>query len=453
MSLQATARLWMLAFLISQVGPGPIAKGQNSQVQGVSVDLASPSSLGRYFDPVQGVSAAEIVTRALAANGELQAVRLDIERARGRLQQAGLRPNPTLDYEQKTGNLTGSKGENETKIGISLPIELGQQGRRIDLAQIELEAAEAEVAERERQLIGEVLRAYADALIALRELEIVEGLTEIDLQTVKFVQIRVNEGESAPLELSLLQVEVDRLRSRRVLIEGRLQALLLNLKSLIGLAPAEPLRLRETLVTNRGFNQPSTIDAAAEIALRSRPDLKLAVLNQEVAAAGLRLVKAQARPGLSAFAHYSVVRSEFDFSPTGSLPQRDRLLTFGVSVGLPVFNRNQGAKAEAAVAIRQAQQRRDYLEQVIRYEIAGSYARFNATDQAILTIQHGVISRAMQNVNTLRAAYQLGQFTITELLAEQRRLLDVERDYTEALAERYRAMVQIQIVLGASNLR
>jgi cobalt-zinc-cadmium efflux system outer membrane protein len=231
------------------------------------------------------------------------------------------------------------------------------------------------------------------------------------------------------------------------------QALFLTLKSLTGMSPVEPLRLRESLETDRGFVQPSTVDAAVTIALRTRPDLQMAILNQEVAAAGLRLVKAQARPGLSAFAQFSIVRSDLELASNNTLPQRDRLLTFGVNVGLPVFNRNQGAKAEASVAIRQAQQRREYLDQVIRYEVAGAYARFSATDEAILTIQQGVISRAMQNVNTMRAAYQLGQFTITELLAEQRRLLDVERDYTEALAERYRAMVQIQIALGASNLR
>ena len=61
------------------------------------------------------------------------------------------------------------------------------------------------------------------------------------------VQARVNEGESAPIELNLLRVEVERLRSRRALVEGRLQATLLRLKALAGMPAAEPLRLREEL--------------------------------------------------------------------------------------------------------------------------------------------------------------------------------------------------------------
>jgi cobalt-zinc-cadmium efflux system outer membrane protein len=155
---------------------------------------------------------------------------------------------PSLDMEQMMGGLTGSAGERETSIGVSLPLEVGgQRRRRIDVAQAQLEATEAEVAERERRLAAEVFVAYAEALSALRDLKITEGINEIDLQTARFVQARVNEGESAPIELSLLQVEVDRLKSRRVLVEGRLQASLLRLKNLAGIPFNEPLRLREDL--------------------------------------------------------------------------------------------------------------------------------------------------------------------------------------------------------------
>jgi outer membrane protein, heavy metal efflux system len=157
------------------------------------------SAMRLYYDPAQGASSADLVRRALASNGELAAARLDIERARARLGQAGLRPNPTLDFEQTTGRLTGSPGESETSVGVSLPIELGgQRRRRVELARVELEAAEAEFADRERRLAAEVLGLYAEALAALRELEITEGLTDLDLKTVVVVQARVNEGESAP---------------------------------------------------------------------------------------------------------------------------------------------------------------------------------------------------------------------------------------------------------------
>lgn len=407
-----------------------------------------------YFDPLQGSSSIDLVRRALASNGELAAARLDIERARARLRQAGLRPNPTLDFEQTTGRFTGATGETERSIGVAVPIELGgKRRRRTQLAQAQLEASEAEVADRERTLSAEVRANYAEALAALRELEITENLNNLDLQTTRFVQARVNEGETAPIELSLLRVEVDRLRSRRALVEGRLKAGLLRLKSLAGIPPGEPLRLREDLATPVLPPPPASIEAAMDIALRVRPDLKLARLNEEVAQAGLRLARSESVPNVTAFSKYTVVREVFDDTPVGELVDRDKLLTFGVSLDIPVFNRNQGAKAEFAAAISQARTRREFLESVVRSEVQSAYARYEAAQAAVSTFEQGVIARSNDNIRVIRSAYELGQFSITDLINEQRRLVDSQRDFTEALTEQYRALADLQTALGIPTNR
>jgi cobalt-zinc-cadmium efflux system outer membrane protein len=455
----AAALLVSFSFLVTNLAI--VAQAQSKQDDLVVLARSSNSStppessksngtIERYFDPMQGASSNDLVKRALTSNLELAAARLEISRARARLRQAGLRPNPSMDVEQTTGRFTGSAGERETSIGVSLPLEIaGQRRRRIDLAQAELEATEAEVAERERQLAVAVLSAYAEALAALRELEITEGLNEIDLQTARFVQARVNEGESAPIELSLLQVEVDRLKSRRALVEGRLQATLLKLKSLVGIAFNEPLRLREDLSTSQAqWPRPASLDAAIEIALRTRPDLKLARLNLEVARAGFSLARSQGAPAVVASTKYIQNRSVFNETPVGAISDRDKLLTFGVSIGLPIFNRNQGTKAEAALAITQAEQRREFLESVVRSEVASAYARVDAVQKALITFDQGVIARSNDNIRAIRAAYQIGEFKITDLLAEQRRLLDSQRDFTETLTERYRALADLQSAMG-----
>lgn len=407
------------------------------------------SARSRYFDPVQGTSSEDLVRRALASNGELAAVRIEIEKARARVRQAGLRPNPTLDVEQTTGRFTGSAGERETSIGVALPLELGgKRGRRIDLARAELEAVDAEVADRERRLTSEVRHNYAEALAALRELDTMENLNRLDLQTTRFVQARVNEGESPPLELNLLMVEVDRLRSRRALVEGRLNASLLRLQSIAGIPPGEPIRLREDLTAPSLPGPPASLDASIEIALRSRPDLRLARLNEEVAEAGLKLARSLSAPEVTAFTRFTLSRSTFDDTPVGVLRDRDKLLTVGLSVGLPVFNRNQGGKAEAVAAISQARTRREFLETVVRAEVRSAYLRYAAAQSAVATFEQGVIARSNANINVIRAAYELGEFRISELINEQRRLLDSEREFTEALTEQYRALADLEAALG-----
>lgn len=426
-----------------------VSSGRTSAVTEPLASTLTPM-LARYFDPVQGASSNDLVRRALASNAELAAARLDIERARARLSQAGLRPNPTLDFEQTTGRFTGAAGEGEVSVGLAVPLELGGKSRRrIELARAEFEAAGAEVADRERRLANDVRALYAEALASIRELGTLEELNNIDLQTTRFIQARVNEGETAPIELNQLRVEVERLRSRRALVEGRLQASLLKLKSLTGVPANELVRLREDIASPGLAPPPTSLEAAIDIALRSRPDLKLARLNVEVAQAGLRLARSYAVPDVTAFTKYSQGRSVFDDTPVGVLTDRDKLVTFGVSVGIPIFNRNQGAKAEATAAITQAERRLEFVEAIVRSEVQSAFARYEAARVAVSTFEQGVIPRSTENIRTIRAAYQIGAFSITDLLVEQRRLVDAQREFTEALAEQYRALADIQAAIGA----
>lgn len=411
------------------------------------------SVLPKYYDSQDGLTPAELIERALQANGELVAVRVEIDKARARLQQARLRPNPTLEIEQSNGRLVGNAGDGEFSIGASLPLELyGRRRSRIELAEIEIRAREAEIANFERRVTGEVLTNYAEALAALREIEVLENILELDLQTTRFVQIRVNEGDTAPLELNLLVVEVERLRSKRELAEGRLQSALTKLKLLINSPFDAPLLLREQISTAVLPQLPLTVETAVDVALRTRPDIQLAQIEEDLATAGLRLIRANSKADFTAYTRYSQERSVVDL-PNGAFPQRDRSLTFGVTIGLPVFNRNQGAKTEAQLAIKQAQARREFAEKVVRSEVVGAFQKYEAARSSLMILENSVLPRSEQNLVVFRRVYEIGQIKITDLIAEQRRLLDANRDLTEALTERYRAQAELLVALGTVSFK
>lgn len=245
---------------------------------------------GTYLDQQGGETAESLVARALASNGDLIAARRNVERARSRLLQAGLRPNPIISFEQATGRLTGSAGDRTTQVEFAYPFELGgKRARRIQLAEADSAAAEADIANRERLLAGDVMNAYADALAALRELEIMENTAAIDATTTRLTAARVAEGDAAPLEVRLLGVEVQRQQARRTLAEGRLQSALVRLKSLVGSQLDAALRFRNKLggtdkslgsapmsLMMRGTPLPASLEQAISIALETRPDLQLA---------------------------------------------------------------------------------------------------------------------------------------------------------------------------------
>lgn len=406
------------------------------------------SVVRNYHSQAEGLSLAEIVKQAFENNGEIKIARLEIGKAQARLLQAQLRPNPNLEFEQSTGRLVNSPGEHEVSLGVSIPLEVyGQRNRRIDLAKAEITLKEAEVAAKQREIAGQVFETYADALAALREVQVLEELLDLDARTVQFVQIRVNEGESAPLELNLLQTEVERLRSRRQLTEGKLQAAITKLKFYAGVPYEQPLKLTEDISAATFPLLPTSIETSVAVGLKNRPEIRLAELDEQLASAGLRLIRSQSRPDISATARYTQGRALLD-DPRGEFFQRDRSLTFGISIGLPVFNRNQGAKAEAAIAIRQAQERRAFSEQIVKNEIITAFQRIEAARRALMTLETAVLPRSRENIETIQKVYEIGELKITDLIAEQRRLLEANRDLTETMTERYRAQADLFIALG-----
>lgn len=406
------------------------------------------SVLANYHSQDDGVPLAEIVKRAFGNNGDIKIARLEVDKARARLRQAGVRPNPTLEVEQSTGSLVGSSGERELSVGVSVPLDVyGQRRRRIDLAQAEITLREAEVAARQRELASQIFVNYAEALAALKELSIVEELLGLDTEAVLFVQIRVNEGESSPLELNLLQTEVERLRARRLLVEGKLQAAISKLKFYAGVPFEQPFRLREELSAASLPLLPATLETSVSVGLRNRPEIRLAELEEQLASAGLRLIRSQSKPDLTAYSRYTQGRAGID-DPRGPFFQNDRSLTFGVSIGLPIFDRKQGDKAEAEIAIRQAQERRTFAEQVVKNEIVTAFQRIEAAKRAITILDSAVLPRARENIATIRRVYEIGELKITDLISEQRKLLEASRDLTETLTERYRAQADLFIALG-----
>lgn len=410
------------------------------------------SVLPKYYSPQDGISVQELIERGLRSNQELAATRLEIEKAKARLLQAGLRPNPTLDLEGMSGAAVGNSGDRNFSIGANLPIEIyGKRQSRVNYAKLEVELSEAVVRNKERLLGANILMIYAQTLGALREIESLEKILELQLQTTKYVQINVNEGETAPLELNLLQAEVERLRSRREIAEGKLNSFLTQIKLLAGIPFEEALRIREQISDAGLPTIPKEQETAIESALRNRPDIFLIKAEENLANAGLQLVQANSKPTLNAYLKYSQGSSNVDL-PNGVFPQKDRSLTFGVVIGIPSFNRNQGAKAEAEIFIKQTRERREFAEKVVRSEVLAAYQLYNSTNRAVLTLESSAIPRSMSNVNVFRQVYEIGEIKITDLIAEQRRFLDVNRDLTDALVEKYRAQAELHVALGADFL-
>src|SRR5262245_17345537 len=89
--------LTAVIYLIITAGGGLAQSvSMSSGPEHTSANAGQGSAYARLIDPANGMTADDLVRYALEHNGELQAARKIIAEARGRLRQAGLKPNPIL---------------------------------------------------------------------------------------------------------------------------------------------------------------------------------------------------------------------------------------------------------------------------------------------------------------------------------------------------------------------
>jgi len=431
----------LAVFLASAVTPEASARVSVPSLPQVAA--LSPPSAGLSDDTLfatgTGLTPADLVGRVLRGNQDLAAARLEIERARGRLQQAELYPNPTIevDYSRGLGQ------QREDAVSVSLPAPLfGRRSTAIAAARAALALAQSAVRERERQIAAAVLGAHAELLGAARSLEVSDELIRVNEDLRRLVAARVQEQDAPALDLRLLDVEIQRLRAKRILARANMQAQEYALRVLLGLG-SETLTLRSDPPLPEIPAGVASIGAVVALALEHRPDLRSARAAEQLAAAQLRRTQAEARPEIGLFGRYSSKTATSVLSGDA-----EQLIGGGISVSLPIFNRNQGAIAEAETAVRQASLQREALERTVRSEVAGAVVRLKAARQALAIYEHDVNAASQANLKTLREAYEIGAVPLSDLLNEQRRIIEATTDFTAASAEAYRAAADLQLATG-----
>lgn len=413
-----------------------------------TVDLlsASSSAVARYADPQAGVTIDQAVAYALEHNGELLAARKEIDAASGLVKQASLRANPKLDASvSKT--ITGT--DNNATVNGMLPLELGgRRPARIRVAERELEMRRQDVANRERLLAADVRAKFGEALAAIFKLGFDEDLIATSQRGYNLVAARVTEGGTAPLEQNMVLVELNRLRSMRETAEGKTQIEMLELRNLMGLAVEEPLRLRgdfDGLVTPL-----STLAEATELALSNRPDLKLAKAAESFAEARIEQARAGGRLDASVIAGYQRMDSSYPLNGINDAGQLSPIrstfhyFTVGMSLDLPVRNKNQGAIEAAVAETEAAKRRREFLELTVRREVASAYAQYNSASRGAEIFRVGVKDQANANLDVVRQTYELGSKTLIDYLGEQRRFIDLQNGYIDALLDTFKARVEVE---------
>ncbi len=305
-----------------------------------------------------GVGVNDLVRLAIENNRELAALRQRLPEARGLRRQAESRPIPTLELSGTTGRPLGTVGEEQYSASYNYTIETGdKRSRRIEVADLGIALVQAEFEERSREIAYDLAVLYAGATAQQRKLERLDHLINLNRETLRLTEARIKEGDAAPLEQELLSVDMSRTEAERLSAAGQLEAILIELKQLAGIASSESLTLSTAPVV-----MPQTdLQVLQERAAKDRPDLRIARLAEQRSGSEARLTIAQGAPDVGLTANYARQYSRFDDQfglTTSGLPtqlrDRDDVLTFGVQIPIGTRKRNQGnveaASARAAAA-------------------------------------------------------------------------------------------------------
>lgn len=406
---------------------------------------------GQVTATAREVTIDEVVVRAVADNPDIRAARAEVDAAVGRVQQAGLRPNPELDL----GGQKALGPDNNLSVAVRLPLDLNdRKGGRVAVAEQELALKRMQLADRERRLRAEVRMKAGELLAARRNLQIADDLLDANRRAFSIVGNRVREGATPAIDENLQLVEVNRLEASRHVLASRVEVTTLQLKLLAGMAADAPLSLRGDLTTSA---PPLDRVEAVRRALTSRPDL--AGARADVAMAHAMIRKEQAEGRWDASVNVGYMRQDFGFGLNGTTssgqmrPIQDTFHYFGggVTVMLPVRNRNQGNIAAAEAGARAAERRVEFATLTVQQEVEAAFTQFDAAARSQQIYGQGVRDVARRNLDVVRQSYELGRGSLLDVIAEQRRFIDVETGYTEVLKQLYDAAVEIERAVGSTE--
>jgi cobalt-zinc-cadmium efflux system outer membrane protein len=422
-----------------------VACTTSTQAQNPRPPQTAPQELPKSADYLSssGASLEDLLTRMLANNLDLQAARQRLAQAEARLRQAALRPNPTIDYQLLTDRFTGNNGEREAEFTVNQPFDFGRKRNlRLEAARAEMERIRFEIAALERDKINEMEMVIGQALQETAQLFASERIYELDEAFRSATELRVKVGDASRYEMNQTEAELLRLQAEMMRSASKLAALIRQIKTLAGLPVDAELKLRDEFSDFKevrfGFAE------ALQMALEWRPDLQVARQAEREAAAKIRLASSGNIPDFGAIFGY---KRSFTVSPA-PMPSADWQVKAGVSVTLPLFNRNQGLLQEETAALSEARLHRESLEQVIRRDVGTAIQHLEQAARNLKLHEERILPLAQENVKMARLGFDMGELRLLDYLNEQRKLSEAESSYVQARAERFQAGIEFERAIG-----
>ena len=411
--------------------------GMCGQARGQDATLPSPLRLQ------------DAIRTALARNPGIKAALSQVDVAEGTRLDASKRLNPAFTFNLENWRAFSPNRSpffQEEDITTRVDYEIETSGRRrvrTEVAAMEVQAARAAVEDSRRLLTLDVQRAYFRAALAQTNLNVArEILGEIDhiiqLNQTRFASGEISGGELKRVELERLRFLEDVLSAQLDLRNGKSELLALldfaDLSQDFELGDALPVEA----VPSGGLPGVPAMASMSELqekAYRQRPDLETLLREEQRADTETALQRAIRSPNVTLGGGYKRA------GPFNSV-------TFGLTVPMKVFNRNEGGVARAEAGLSAARYRTASVRTTLRLDVQKAYNAVQVNEERIRYIERQYLMRSEESRRIATASYRLGEANLIDLLDAERVFRETRRIYNQALYDYRVSLYELGAAVG-----
>ncbi|MDO8730601.1 MAG: TolC family protein [Candidatus Omnitrophota bacterium] len=399
--------------------------------QGRPEDLEAAEAVRRML--ADELSQEEAVQIALLNNGSLQATFEELGIAQADLVQAGLLQNPVFGAGIRFPH--DPEGSTETDFSISQDLwDLLSRPLRTKLAAAEFEEAKLRVGDAAVNLAAEVRSAYVALQAAEHTHVTLQAVVQAAQAAAELAERQHAAGNINALDLAREQALFQ--ESELEMARGEFEALAERerLNRLMGLPGVPAWKISKNLPGLPGQEPP--LEDLEDRALTQRLDLAAARKEVEVLERNLVLV----RRGIVPKAELGI-EMEHEEGERATGPRAE--------VGLPLFDRRQGAIARAQAELRQGQRRLVAFETRVRSEVRSARDRLRVTRRMVERYRDDLIPLREKVVAESQKQYNFMLIGVFQLLQDKREEIAAYREYVEAFRDYWTARTDLEKAVGS----
>lgn len=414
-------------FALLALPGGAFAQGAVPPLSPTNSDAASQ---GASAASTSVLSLSKAISLAMEGNPEVAAATRQYEATEGQVLQGRARPNPELAY-----SLEDTRSQTRTQTWqLNLPLELGgKRTARTKAAEKAREQAQAELSELKATVRANVVAAYFDALTAKERLSLAKDSVSLAKSSTDTVGKRVAAGKVSPVEETKAKVAEAGVRVELAQAASEERNALTRLSALLG---------------NKGTAF-SALDGKADVlpTLPSLADLQSLVSSAPaIVRAQLEVDRRRALTELEQSKRVPDVTVSVGVQRSNETQRNVALI--GLSVPLPVFDRNQGNLLEALKLEDKAREDLQAATVRLHSEVTQARERSAAIAVEVQSLEQEVLPGAKSAYDAASIGFENGKFNFLEVLDAQRTYFAAKSQYLKALAEAHRAASDVDRLLG-----